>query len=72
MFGRLKFWQPQNFPFKAKTYAASKESNIELLMLALDFMVNYTVKTTHKDISVECIECFTKDAKKRTDLVYQG
>ena len=28
-FGRLKFWLPVNLPLYAKTYGASRESNIE-------------------------------------------
>ena len=31
-FGRLKFWLPQNLPFKGKTYPAGRTSNKELVI----------------------------------------
>ena len=50
MFGSMKFW------FKPKlTYAAGRESMIELLVLVSDFMVNSRLKIL-KGISVEFIE----------------
>ena len=45
-FGRLKFWLPQNLPFQAKTYAQSRETDIELLMLVSDFIVKSKLKNT--------------------------
>ena len=46
MFGRLKFWLPQNPSFQAKTCAAGRANNIDLLMLVLDFVVNSRLKNT--------------------------
>ena len=43
-FGRMKFWSPQNLSFYAKPYAASRESNVELLIVVSDFMVNSRFK----------------------------
>ena len=48
MFGGLKFWLLVNLPFKVKIYAASRESNIELLILISDFMVNSTLINTQR------------------------
>ena len=45
-FGRMKFPPPQTLPFQAKTNAASRESEIELLILVSDFMVNSRLKNT--------------------------
>ena len=45
-------------------YAANRASDIQLLMLILDFMVNSMLKIL-KSISVECIECLDEDAKKK-------
>ena len=53
-------------PFTAKTYAASRESNIELLIPASDFMVNSTLKIL-KGISVECTELLNEDAYKKKE-----
>ena len=50
-FGKINFWEfwlPQNLLFKAKSYAASRESKIELLMLISDFMVNSMLKNTQR------------------------
>ena len=43
-FEAMKLWLSQNFPFYANTYATSRESNIELLMLVSDFVVNSRLK----------------------------
>ena len=50
MFRRMKFRLPQTLPFEAKfkTYAASRENNMELLMPVSDFMVNSMLKNTQK------------------------
>ena len=40
--GRPKFRLPQNSPFQAKTSAAGRANNIELLMLVLDCGEFYT------------------------------
>ena len=56
-----------NFPlpnFAAIQYAVSRVSNIELLILVSDFIVNYTLKT-FKYISVQCMECLNEDMKKK-------
>ena len=45
----------------AKTYDASRESKMELLMLLSDFMVNSTLKIL-KGISVESMEYLNEDA----------
>ena len=55
---------PVNLPFYSKTYAASRERNIELLIIVSDFMVNSMLKIL-KDISMECMECLNGDAKKK-------
>ena len=60
----MKYWLPQNSPFQAKTYAESRESKIELLMLISDFMVNSKLKIL-KGISVEFIECLNEDRGKK-------
>ena len=61
-FGMMKFWPPQNLLFKAKTYAASRESNIELLIIVSDFMVNSWLKIyILYGISIEFIECLNED-----------
>ena len=52
-FGKLKFWLSVNLLFYAKTYGASRESNIESLILVSDFMVNSTMKI----ICMECMKC---------------
>ena len=61
VFGRSKYQLPQNSPFEAKTCAAGRANNIELLMLVLDFTVNSKLKI-HNGISVESMECLNKDA----------
>ena len=38
-FRRMKFWLTQILPFYAKTYAVSRDSKIELLMLVSDIIV---------------------------------
>ena len=56
------------------SYAVSRESIIELLMLVSDFMVNYKLKLL-KGISVECMECLNENAQKeekKTDPVHHG
>ena len=51
-------------------YAASRASNIELLLLILDFMVNSMLKNT---LNVECMKCLNKDAKKKKGQIrYTG
>ena len=42
----MKFWLPQKLLLYAKTYAASRESIIELLILVSGFMVNSRLKNT--------------------------
>ena len=42
----MKFWLLQNLLFYAKSYAARRESKIELLILVSDFMVNSRLKNT--------------------------
>ena len=65
MFGRWKFWVPVNLPFEAKTHAASRERNIELLILLSDFMMNFYVEKYSKvRISVECMKFLYKNVKK--------
>ena len=59
-FGRLKCPLAQNFLFEVKTYDAGKAST-ELLILVLDFKVNYRLKIS-KGISMECMECLNKGA----------
>ena len=59
-FGRSKFWLPQNSQFKARTCAAGRVNNIELLMLVLDFVVNSRLKILNS-ISVEFMECLNED-----------
>ena len=44
-FERLQFWLLQNLTL-VKIYAASRESNIELLILVSDFMVNSMLQNT--------------------------
>ena len=51
----------QNSPVEAKTCAAGRESDIELLMLVLDFMVNSRLKVC-SGISVESMEHLNEDA----------
>ena len=46
----------------AKTYVTSRESNVELLMLVSDFMVNCMLKIL-KGVSVECMEYFNEDKR---------
>ena len=48
MFQRLRFWLPQNLPFYVKIYAAGRASKVELLMLVLDFKVDYRLKNTQR------------------------
>ena len=60
MFFRSKFQLPQNSPFKTKTCAAGRASNIELSMLVLDFMVKFRLKILN-GISVESMECLNED-----------
>ena len=58
----LNFGCHKTYCFKSiKTYAAGKASNIELLMLVLDFKVDYRLKIL-KSISVECTERLNEDA----------
>ena len=40
----LKLRLPQTLPFYAKSYAAGRANNTELLMLVLDFKVNFRLK----------------------------
>ena len=47
-FGRLRFCLPLNLPFEANTYAAGRESNIELLILVSDFIVNSILKNSQR------------------------
>ena len=47
-FGRMKFRLPQNLPFLATSYAASRESKIDLLMRVSDFKVNSMLKNTQR------------------------
>ena len=61
---KLKLY-PKNFthkahPFKVNTYAAGRASNIELLMLLLDFKVDYRLKIL-KSISIEYLEYLNED-----------
>ena len=56
MFERMKFQLPQNLSFQAKTYAASRESKTELLMLVSDSTVNIRLKMLNV-ISMEFMEC---------------
>ena len=53
MFRMLKFWLPQNLLFYAKVYAVGRASNTELLMLILDFKVDYVI-IGWKDKEVFC------------------
>ena len=48
IFRRMKFQLPQILLFYAKTYAASRESKVELLMLVSDLVVNSTLKNTQR------------------------
>ena len=41
-------------------FAADRVSNLELLMLVLDFKVDYRLKIL-KGIFVECMECLNED-----------
>ena len=54
MFGGTKFRLPQNLPFEAKTYATSRESKIESLILVSDFMMKSRL-TILNGISMEFI-----------------
>ena len=56
--GRSKFQLLQNSRFKP---SSGRENNIELLILVLDFMVNYRLKMLNS-ISVESMECLNEDA----------
>ena len=56
----LTFQLPQNSPFQAKTCATGTANNIELLMLALDFVVDSRLKILN-GISVESMECYNED-----------
>ena len=60
MFGRLKFDYHKTCHL-SQNYAAGRASNIKLLMLVLEFKVNYRLKIL-KGISVECMECLNEDA----------
>ena len=61
-FGRMKFWLPLKLSyFLSQTYAASRESKIELLMLVSDFMVNSMLKIL-KGVFVEFMECLNTNA----------
>ena len=42
-------------------YAVGRASKIELLMLVLDFKVDYRLKTV-KGIPEECMDCLNKNA----------
>ena len=50
-FGRMKFWLSQNLLFYAKTYAASGECKMELLIIVSDFMMNSRLKNTLDSIA---------------------
>ena len=69
----MKFWLSQNLLFKAKTYAASRESNIELLIIVSDFMANSRLKILY-GISMEFIECLNtrmhRKKKKKGHFLY--
>ena len=52
------------FNILSQNYAANIESNIELLMPVLDYLVNSTLKNT-QGISVECMKCLNEDVKRR-------
>ena len=45
----------------SQNYAAGRASNIKLLMLVLEFKVDYRLKIL-KSISMECMECLNEDA----------
>ena len=47
-FRRMKFWLPQILPLSTVTYAASRESNIELLILISDFVMNSMLKNNER------------------------
>ena len=48
----------------AKTYATGRASDIEILMLVLEFKVDCRMKT-FKGIAVECMECLNKDLQRK-------
>ena len=50
---------------KAKTYAAGRESNIELLILVSDIMVNSMLKYSKVFLWNVRQECLNKDEKKK-------
>ena len=52
MSGRLKFQLPQNLPFQVISYPTGRRSDIELLMLVLEFKVGYMLKDTQKYFGV--------------------
>ena len=75
IFGRLKFQLPQNLPSQAKTYAASRASNIELLMLVSNFKTNSRLDNTQRYFSrMHGIPSMrnNRKRKKRTDSVHLG
>ena len=47
-----------------RSYPASRESNIELLILVSDFMGKSMLKML-KGISMKCMECFNEGKKKK-------
>ena len=73
-FGRMKFQLPQNSLYRftqVKTYAASREGKIELLILVPDFMVKSQLKILN-DIPLEFMECLNEDAKKKDTFCKPG
>ena len=50
-----------NSPFLAKMYAVGTTNNIEILMLVLDFVVNFKLKNTQWNF----IKCLNRDVQKR-------
>ena len=51
------------------SYPASRESNIELLILVSDFMGNSMLKIL-KGTSMKCMECLDEDKKKKGQILY--
>ena len=74
MFLWLKIRLPQTLLLLAKSYAAGRANNTELLMLVLDFKVNSRLKNTQRNFQWNPWNALNKDEykKRRYFTIQQG
>ena len=71
VFGVLKFQLPRTLPFKAKVYAAGRISNIELLILVLDFKVNQLYAEQYSQVFLwNAWDMLTRTRRRRKSNVF--